>query len=152
MSSNIFKTPPTAVISFRPAEDLTSAAELTLSNMRPYYQQHAVAWDKAQIEQMTQQLVNLDILSAGKPVGIIRLSFDTEGCYLRDLQVEHQYQNRGIGALALAEAERLAKAANACVLKLRVFKNSPAGQLYQRHGFSVTSEDDRFYYMQHDIC
>lgn len=152
MSNNVFKTTPAAMISFRPAEDLASAAELTLSNMQPYYQQHAVAWDKTQIEQMTQQLVNLDILLAGKPVGIIRLSFDTEGCYLRDLQVAAQYQNRGIGALALAEAERLAKAANAAVLKLRVFKNSPAVHLYQRYGFNLINADERFYYMHRAVC
>jgi hypothetical protein len=32
-------------------------------------------------------------------------------------------------------------------LKLRVFKNSPAVSLYKRHGFGLTNEDERFYYM-----
>ena len=139
-------------ITFRPAEDLAKAAELTLTNMRSYYAQYSVEWDKAQIQEMTQQLLNWDILMAGKVVGVIRLSFDSEGCYLRDLQVDQQFQNRGIGALALAEVERLARASNARLLRLRVFKNSPAVQLYQRHGFSVNSEDERFYYMSRAVC
>lgn len=76
------------MITFQPAKDLAKAAELTLTNMRSYYAQYSVEWDKAQIEEMTQQLLNWDILMAGKVVGVIRLSFDSEGCYLRDLQVD----------------------------------------------------------------
>lgn len=140
------------MITFRPAEDLAKAAELTLTNMRSYYAQYSVEWDKAKIRDMTQQLLNWDILMAGQVVGVMRLSFDSEGCYLRDLQVDQQFQNRGIGALALAEVEKLARASKASQLRLRVFKNSPAVQLYQRHGFSINDEDDRFYYMDRSVC
>ena len=135
------------MVTFRPAEDLAKAAHVTLSNMRPYYQQYSVDWDEAQIENMTQQLVNFDILLQEKPVGVMRLSFDAEECWLRDLQVEQHFQNRGIGAIALAEVERLATEHCCKMLQLRVFKTSPAVHLYRRQGFDLTSEDERFYYM-----
>jgi len=48
--------------------------------MQPYYEQYAVDWDQAQIEKMTQELVNFDILFEEKLVGVVRLSFDTEAC------------------------------------------------------------------------
>lgn len=140
------------MITFQLTKDLAKAAELTLTNMRSYYAQYSVESDKAQIEDMTQQLLNWDILMAGKVVGVIRLSFDSEGGYLRDLQVEQQFQNRGIGAVALAEVERLVRASDARLLRLRVFKSSPAVHLYQRHGFRVNNEDDRFYYMDRSLC
>lgn len=140
------------MVTFRPAMDLAKAAHFTLSNMRPYYAQYAVDWDKAQIEKMTQELVNLDILFEEKLVGVVRLSFDIEVCWLRDLQVDQSYQNRGIGSIAIAEAERLAKKHGSHILKLKVFKNSPAVHLYKRQGFGLTSEDDRFYYMSRAVC
>jgi ribosomal protein S18 acetylase RimI-like enzyme len=139
------------VITFRPAKDLAKAASFTLTNMRPYYEQYSVEWDEAQIEKMTQELVNFDILFQEQPVGVIRLSFDNEECCLRDLQVDQSYQNRGIGSHALAEAERLAKEHRSKTLTLRVFKNSPAVHLYKRQGFGLTSEDERFYYMSRTV-
>ncbi|ABK48135.1 GCN5-related N-acetyltransferase [Shewanella sp. ANA-3] len=139
------------MVTFRPAKDLAKAAHFTLSNMRPYYAQYSVDWDEAQIEQMTQELVNFDILFEEKLVGVVRLSFDIEECWLRDLQVDQSYQNRGIGSIAIAEAERLAKEHGSHILKLKVFKNSPAVHLYKRQGFGLTSEDDRFYYMSRAI-
>lgn len=140
------------MVTFRPTKDLAKAAHFTLSNMQQYYEQYAVDWDQAQIEQMTQELVNLDILFEEKLVGVVRLSFDIEACWLRDLQVDQSYQNRGIGSIAIAEAERLAKEHGSHILKLKVFKNSPAVHLYKRQGFGLTSEDDRFYYMSRAVC
>jgi ribosomal protein S18 acetylase RimI-like enzyme len=140
------------MITFRPAKNLASAAELTFANMRSYYEQYSVGWDIVQIEKMTRDLTNFDILFKGEPVGVIRLSFDDEGCHLRDLQVDERYQGRGIGSQALAETERLAREADAPTIRLKVFKNSHAVRLYQRTGFSMSSEDDRFYYMVCFIC
>ena len=140
------------MVTFRPAKDLATAASFTLTNMRPYYAQYAVDWDETQIENMTKQLVNFDIIFEEQVVGVIRLSFNKEGCYLRDLQVAQRYQNRGIGSMALVETARLAKEHCSHLLQLRVFKNSPAVHLYKRHGFDVTSEDERFYYMNRAVC
>lgn len=139
------------MVTFKPATDLVKAARYTLTNMQPYYAQYSVEWDEAQIEKMTQELFNLDIFVGDETVGVVRLSFDDDGCYLRDLQVDHNYQNRGIGAAAIAEAARLAKAQCLNNLKLRVFKSSPAVNLYKRQGFGLTHEDQRFYYMSRPV-
>lgn len=138
-------------ITFRQAKDLTRAAELTLANMRSYYEEFSVHWDSAHIEKMCMELSNFEILSDSVPVGILRLSFDNEACHVRDLQVSPLHQNKGIGSRALAEAERLAKESNLRLLKLKVFKHSPAVQLYKRHGFIVKNADERFNYMERAI-
>lgn len=140
------------MITFSSTKNLSSAAELTLANMRSYYEQYSVEWDSVQIEKMTRELMNFDILFEGEPVGVIRLSFDDDGCHLRDLQVDERYQGRGIGSQALAQAEKLAREEKVNTLRLKVFKNSPAVRLYQRTGFNVSSEDERFYYMVRSIC
>ena len=119
--------------------------------MLSYYAQYSVDWEQPKILEQISDLDNWDILSDGEVIGAIRLAFNSNTCYLRDLQVCQNFQNQGIGALALAEAIRLAKSQGATKLKLKVFKISPAYRLYTRSGFTLINEDERFYYMAHNI-
>ncbi len=139
------------MISYQPAGDLSKSAEITYDNMRTYYAHFSVDWKQPKILEQIVNLDNWDILSNGELIGALRLSFDSDGCYLRDLQVSSLFQNKGIGAEALAESVRLAQKSGAKKLSLRVFKISPAHHLYKRKGFTVVREDDRFYYMEKEI-
>ncbi|MEF1312209.1 GNAT family N-acetyltransferase [Vibrio mytili] len=139
------------MVSYQQTEDLSASATITYLNMRAYYDHYAVDWDCSKIEEQIQDLINFDILLNGEVVGAIRLVFDNDGCYIRDLQVSEKYQNKGIGALALTECERLAIESGANRLKLRVFKISPAFYLYKRVGFVVDHSDDRFHSMSRTI-
>ncbi|WP_369743968.1 GNAT family N-acetyltransferase [Pseudidiomarina sp. PP-1MA] len=135
------------MISFQRTENLSASALMTYENMRSYYEHYAVDWDCSKIEEQIRDLVNFDLLLKGEVVGAIRLAFDNDSCYVRDLQVSHNHQNKGFGAAALAECERLAINSGTNCLKLRVFRISPAYKLYVRSGFVVDSEDERFYNM-----
>lgn len=139
------------MISYRPAGNLSKSAEITYDNMRTYYAHYSVDWQQHQILEQIVSLDNWDIISDGELVGALRLSFDNDGCYLRDLQISALFQNKGIGAAALAESVQLAQKSGAKKLRLRVFKISPAYHLYKRKGFTVVSEDERFYYMEQEI-
>ncbi|MEW6982120.1 GNAT family N-acetyltransferase [Colwelliaceae bacterium 6471] len=139
------------MISYRPAGNLSKSAEITYDNMRTYYAHYSVDWQQHQILEQIVSLDNWDILCDGELVGALRLSFDNDGCYLRDLQISALFQNKGIGAAALAESVRLAQKSGAKKLRLRVFNISPAYHLYKRKGFTVVSEDERFYYMEQEI-
>ncbi|AFU99369.1 GNAT family N-acetyltransferase [Simiduia agarivorans] len=135
------------MISFSPIIDLAASAKLTSVNMREYYERYGVAWDVAAIESQTADLDNFDLIADGVAVGAVRLSYESDCCYLRDLQVAEGYKNRGYGAAAIAKCVQLALSKGARVLKLKVFQISPAYRLYERSGFVVESSDDRFYYM-----
>lgn len=137
--------------SYQPCCDLSESAAITYNNMRSYYAQYSVDWEQPKILEQISDLDNWDILSDGEVIGAIRLAFNSNTCYLRDLQVCQNFQNQGIGAAALAEAIRLAKSQGATKLKLKVFKISPAYRLYTRSGFTLINEDERFYYMAHNI-
>jgi GNAT superfamily N-acetyltransferase len=139
------------VISYQPAGDLSKSAGITYENMRSYYAHYSVDWQQPKILEQIVDLDNWDIVSDGELIGALRLSFDSDGCYLRDLQISTLFQNKGIGAEALAESVRLAQKSGAKKLKLRVFKISPAHRLYKKKGFNVVSEDERFYYMEQEI-
>lgn len=134
-------------IRYQPAEDLMASAMLTYINMRSYYEHYNVDWQQAKIHEQIVTLENWDVVFNDNIVGAIRLAFDDEGCFIRDLQVDAAFQNKGIGAATITQCERLAKAANSNKLRLRVFKISPANHLYLREGFKIDNQDDRFYYM-----
>lgn len=119
--------------------------------MRSYYEHYCVDWDQCKIHEQIINLENWDILYNSLVVGAIRLAFEHDECYIRDLQVSSKYQNNGIGAAALAECERRAVKAGVNLLRLRVFKISPAYTLYKRNGFVVDKEDDTFFYMSRKI-
>ena len=135
------------MITFQPTVDLLTSAQITFDNMRSYYEHYLVDWDFSTIRQQIEALENWDILYNNIVVGAIRIEYDNQGCYLRDLQVDTKFQNKGIGAAALIKAEHLASNKGLSQLRLRVFKISPAHQLYKRVGFMLDKEDDRFYYM-----
>ncbi|KXF82381.1 GNAT family N-acetyltransferase [Enterovibrio coralii] len=139
------------MVSFQPSTDLSTSAVLTFENMRPYYAHYGVDWQQATIYEQISGLDNWDILIQGEVVGAIRMAMENGDGYLRDLQVNAAFQNRGVGAKALDEAARIAKERGAAHLKLRVFKISPAFHLYTREGFTLVKEDDRFYYMKKEL-
>ena len=138
-------------LSYQSTVDLNKSAELTFSNMRKYYEHFSVDWNKSAILEQIMGLDNWDIIQGGKMVGALRLSIDVKECWLRDLQVEKQFQNLGVGTYALEEAKVKAIQAGAELIKLRVFKMSPAHKLYKRVGFQVNEEDEKFYYMDKKI-
>ena len=135
------------MISFRVTTDLFTSAQMTFDNMRSYYEHYGVNWEVAKISEQIEGLENWDILYNELVIGAIRLAFDDSGCYIRDLQVIEAYQNKGIGAQALAYVEMLAKQAGVKQLRLRVFTISPAVHLYHRSGFIQDKEEDNFFYL-----
>lgn len=139
------------MILYQSTRDLSASAHITYNNMRTYYEHYAVNWEQSTIVEQIAGLENWDIVCDGEVVGAIRLAVGDDECYLRDLQVSDQYQNQGIGAQAITESVRLAREYGVNQLRLRVFKISPAYHLYTRCGFTIVSEDDRFFNMIQNI-
>jgi len=138
-------------LTFRRCENLLDAAKFTFDNMRTYYERFFVDWDVIKIAETTKPLDNFDILFEGKVVGVFRLQLKDDYMYLRDLQVHTSFQNRGIGKVVLNEVKHRARDLNLSRLKLRVFKISPAVQLYKRNGFTIQDEDDRFFNLESNV-
>lgn len=112
------------MISYQPTTDFKASSQITYNNMQTYYEHYRVNWERSKIEEQIQGLQNWDVLINGEVAGAIRLQFDAEGCYLRDLQVSAELQGQGIGREALAKVEGLALQSGADFVRLRVFKIS----------------------------
>jgi GNAT superfamily N-acetyltransferase len=135
-------------IAFKPSDRLAKLAEFTLQNMTSYYERYSVEWDAEQIVEQTKHLNNYEILCDAEVIGVMRLEYFKDSCWLRDLQIAPKFQNQGIGQKALNEAKRKALSSNFTSLSLKVFRISPALTLYKRNNFLITHEDERFYYME----
>ncbi|WP_299568838.1 GNAT family N-acetyltransferase [uncultured Shewanella sp.] len=131
-------------IIFCPTDSIQKAALFTFENMRQYYQKIAPEWNTSKIVEVTKALESFDIKLGDEVIGVMRLEYKDTFCYLRDLQISANHQNKGFGKVALNEAKRKTLSANFNTLKLRVLKVSPAISLYERNGFVVESEDNRF--------
>ena len=114
------------MIELSTAKDLAGTAQLTLTNMQPYYKKYGLDWDSTTI---LEGLSNLQIILDGEPVGVLRLSFVDEVCQLRDLQIDSRFQNKGVGSLALLEVVGIAEKAAVKFIELKIFKVSPAVRL-----------------------
>lgn len=84
---------------------------------------------------------------AGKANGLLKVVRETRTWTLVQVQLLPEWQNQGIGARLLADTVADARAAGAVVV-LSVLKVNKARRLYERLGFSVTSETDHAYTMR----
>ncbi len=128
-------------------KDLMSSAELTLDNMKPYYEMYEVDWGLSDVYRATAELSNFDIIRQGERIGVLRLSFDNQRCQLRDIQIASEHQSKGYGRQVILMVIEITKERRLQHTELKVFKRSPAYKLYRNMGFQTDKEDDRFYYM-----
>ncbi len=79
------------------------------------------------------------IVVDGEDVGSIAVREEPDARWIEHFYLAPSVQSRGIGttAVTLVLAERDPRA-----LRLNVLQGSPARRLYERHGFTVDSEDD----------
>ena len=128
-------------VSIREGSDAEYASQLTQSNMGEYYKDRKYVWDPYLFEESWKAFSNCDVLLENSRVGIIRFSYDESSTYIRDLQIEPPHQRKGIGRKCLDLAVNHAAIRRSKFLKLRVFPENPAVELYERYGFKTISNN-----------
>ena len=84
---------------------------------------------------------------SSRTVGMIKVLRATESWTIEQLQIEPEFQRRGLGASVVRELQRDAKASGV-VLLLSVLSVNPALSLYRRLGFKVLHESNGMVEMQ----
>lgn len=82
----------------------------------------------------------------GEKAGFIDVS-DTDDCVLEigNICLMPNFRGKGIGSNYF---EKLLTERENQTMRLRVFKNNPAQNLYKRFGFEITQETDTHFYME----
>lgn len=97
-------------------------------------------WSAAQV-----QVIAL----GGSDIGWMQTWPEPDSLYLSQLFIEAPFQNRGLGGEVLARLLRQTDA-QGVPTTLSVVKSNPARRLYERHGFALTHEDERKFYMRRE--
>ncbi|MDX1456776.1 MAG: GNAT family N-acetyltransferase [Marinobacter sp.] len=136
---------------FRQARDKDFVRQLTRKNMGPYYRTFGIGWSQELFDTNWDTFENYEMLVNSGPVGVLRLSHDDLAYYIRDLQVAHRWQRKGLGTTAIEYATEIARNAGFELLRLRVFCINPAVSLYERMGFHIQKTEGGMHYMEREV-
>ncbi|MGE1092007.1 MULTISPECIES: GNAT family N-acetyltransferase [Pseudomonas] len=132
-------------------EDLAFARDLTCQNMLRYYIRHDLPWQDEAFDVAWLGRQNWLIVKGDVPVGFLSLSRDMRALYIRELQVAETHQGQGAGSWAIDQVIDMVRKERRPALRLTVFENNPARNLYERKGLQVQGADECFLRMQLDI-
>lgn len=135
----------------RPTSDKAFAENIIIKNMSAYYKQLDMRWDTTLFDKQWSELDGYELVVDTAPVGLLCLNHDENAYYIRELQIDHKWQRRGLGTAAIHYAEEIAKQADIHLLRLRVFCINPAIALYKRMGFYVRKTEGGTHYMERYI-
>lgn len=113
-------------------------------SMKAYFADLQIPWD---YENRLKLYATFEIYEVYEEEFIGYLAFrEHQGSiYIADLQIVEPHRNKGFGTQLLAKAKEIAKAKGFNTIKLKVFKNSPAINLYQRNGYIKIHEEKYVY-------
>jgi GNAT superfamily N-acetyltransferase len=104
------------------------------SVMRPYYVELNLIWDNTKFREYFDPQLTKIIQADGVDIGLLKTEERVDCIYLGDIQIQHEYRNRGIGTSLIESVIRSARIANKPI-RLRVLRGNPAKNLYLRLGF-----------------
>ena len=136
---------------FRQTKNKNFVEQLTLRNMESYYNEIGICWDHALFDKNWNEFENYEITLEGCAVGVLRLSHDNFAYYIRDLQIESDWQHQGVGSQAISFTIEAALKAGFQLLRLRVFCVNPAVALYERMGFRICKTEGGTHYMEREL-
>lgn len=127
------------------------ACRLTLNNMRRYYRRHRLQFMEENWRRSWQTLENFLLLDNYTLLGYLSIDVAGEYLFLRDMQVEANWRRQGIGSWALAQLQRLAEQRALHAIRLKVFFDNPAQELYRRLGFVTVGRQDYLLLMEYRL-
>ena len=138
---------------WRPAipQDLDFARKLTCDNMLRYYIQHDLLWLDEAFDVAWAGRENRMIVRDDELLGFVSLSRDASALYIRELHIVEAFRGQGAGSWVIDQIFVLVCKERRPALRLTVFENNPAKNLYERKGLAVVGKDECFLRMQRDV-
>jgi GNAT superfamily N-acetyltransferase len=132
------------------SDDLAFAWQLYRETMR-YITERLPDFDEARhkanfVKGFVPEEVSI-IVYGSKDIGWLQVSESAHEIFLKQMFLQTAFQRQGIGSRMLADLIERGRRARK-PLRLGVVKINPAIRLYQRHGFTIASQDDFKFYME----
>jgi ribosomal protein S18 acetylase RimI-like enzyme len=124
---------------------------LAKRNMQPFYKKHKIEW-KPKIYRKNFNPKFVKILEFNhRRMGFYKFVFKENSWYLSDLQISGLFRGKGIGTKIMELLEKNIMVKNYHTIKLRVFVDNPALQLYKRIGYKIIKKEGNSYLMKKKI-
>lgn len=120
--------------------------ELGRKSMLPYFQENGLKWDFDERLKIYVTLQLYEVIDE-KFIGFMALREKDGKVWLADLQILEEFRNKGYGAKVLEYVKDIAKSKNYDSVYLKVFKSSPALNLYLRNGYKHVGEEEYVYHL-----
>ena len=124
-------------LSLRPAleMDFEFCQSLNRLNMASYFLSRNISWDPQLYLASWSQFENFVITKNDQSIGVLRLLEVDDALEIRDLHVLPAYRGQGVGKWAVIQTKILAATRAILKLRLRVYADNPAQNLYLQQGF-----------------
>lgn len=153
MKGSLPSIAPQGSLQFIPytADDFSYCNSLIKENMGSYFEQYGISWEADRFRRQADEGI-LRICQIGEVrVGFFHLSEKDNQGYVNTIQVGRLYRNLGIGKKMLKQIEALFSTRNYSLIRLKVYKESPAIRLYESMGYAIESAQATQYLMQKEL-
>ncbi len=133
-----------------PSNDYHAAIALAKSAMANYFLRNDIPWDDDE-RLAIYRACELYWVCLPERAGYCLLREKEGRFFLADIQVLPLCRNNGVGGRVIDEVKRVARSRGYSQVWLKVFKGSPAINLYQRKGFMMSSEEKFVYVLVCDL-
>lgn len=141
-------------ISFRKAtkDEVPFLLNLRINTMDEHLRKAKISLTKEQHLARIYEFFNDSYLILYKqtPVGLLKLGVKNKHLHIRQLQIQPEFQSKGIGGMVLMVVKKQAKKLQ-YPISLNVLHQNPAKNLYSRHGFKAISENEIEVQMQCEL-
>ena len=121
-----------------------NCVRLGKESMLSYFEENDIDWDFAERLKLYIKFELYEVID-DDTIGYMALRENESKLYLADIQILERFQNLGYGTKLLKYASDMAKSKGYDSIYLKVFKNSPALNLYLRNGYNHVSEEQYVY-------
>ncbi|MEM7367783.1 MAG: N-acetyltransferase [Bacteroidota bacterium] len=128
-------------------EDRLYCFQLAAENMKTYFEQYRVIWDRQKFFDNIGEGRAALIYYHGERAGFYHWRIKSGSGYVSTIQIEEQFRGKGIGKHVLSLMEFLTKQEGLDAISLSVYPSNPAMRLYQSLGYRVINTRNDAYLM-----
>ena len=130
-------------------KDFMACSEIFEENMKEKIEENET-WEPAKFENnfKTREIRTIQDKKTKQIIGFFQVQYRKELTYIKNLQIQTQYQNKGIGTQILKTIQNEANEKKLPKLKLKIFQNNQSINFYENFGFRITKKLDSKYIME----
>ena len=132
-------------------DDYQYCYRLTKKNMQSFYKKHKLGWKPKSFRNNFDTKFIKILEYNGRRIGFYKLIFKENSWYLADLQISGIFRGKGIGSRTMKLLEKIVRNKGCDTIKLRVFFDNPAVNLYKRLGYKILKKQESSYLMKKEL-